>query len=52
MVNLVSRDPFFPPVDQSKLEPLRLKKLNELVGSVAISVLRRIHSNFGPKVDL
>jgi hypothetical protein len=43
---------FFPPVDQIKPKPFKLKKLDGLVGSVATSVLRWIHGNFGPKVDL
>jgi hypothetical protein len=43
---------FCPPIDQSKPELLKLKKLHGLVGPIATSVLRGIHGNFGPKVDL
>jgi hypothetical protein len=34
-----------------KTEPLKLKELDGLVASVATLVFRRIHGNFGPKMD-
>jgi hypothetical protein len=34
-----------------KSEPLKLKELDGLVGSVPTSVLRLIHGSFGPKMD-